>query len=495
METEKPQTGGSKKPPSPYDLNSNDNPGNVITQVQLRGENYEEWARAMKISLRARRKWGFIDGTHKQPDDGALEMEDWWTVQSMLVSWILNTIEPTLRSTVTYAENAKELWEDIRDRFSVVNGPRIQQLKAELADCKQQGMTMVSYYGKLKTLWDELANYEQIPRCSCGGCKCDIASKLEKRREEERVHQFLMGLDDASYGTVHSNILAGDPLPSLNRVYATLVQEERVKTISRSKEERGAVMGLAVQAGHRTKGRGETKDKSMVCSYCGKAGHDAKNCFQVIGYPEWWSDRPRNEGKTNNRNQQRSGTSAGHGRGGAARANAEHVAGSHVTRCDPEPGKSELPGLSNEQWQILVEMLNNRKTSENEKMTEANITSPPSEVPIRTPFPEEEYFEDDDTNVDVRGGTSAAHDETEGFEPVLETQNCTNTVPCSSDEPETVSNIAPPSQLGRGHRIRQPPVKLRDYVTNTMIKLSLSARSSATSHDSVWLLLCVDIAG
>ncbi|KAJ1375274.1 putative retrovirus-related Pol polyprotein from transposon, partial [Sesbania bispinosa] len=75
-------------------------------------------------------------------------------------------------------------------------------------------------------------------------------------------------------------------------------------------------------------------------------------------------------------------------------------------------------------------------------------------------------------------------DETEGFEPVLETQNCTNTVPCSSDEPETVSNIAPPSQLGRGHRIRQPPVKLRDYVTNTMIKLSPSARSSATSHDS-----------
>lgn len=28
-----------KKTPSPYDLNSNDNPGSIITQVQLRGEN------------------------------------------------------------------------------------------------------------------------------------------------------------------------------------------------------------------------------------------------------------------------------------------------------------------------------------------------------------------------------------------------------------------------------------------------------------------------
>ena len=81
--------------------------------MQLRGKNYEEWARAIKILLCARRKWGFIHGTHKLPDESALEMEDWWTVQCMLVSWILNTIEPTLCATVTYMENAKELWEHI----------------------------------------------------------------------------------------------------------------------------------------------------------------------------------------------------------------------------------------------------------------------------------------------------------------------------------------------------------------------------------------------
>ncbi|MCI56293.1 receptor-like serine/threonine kinase, partial [Trifolium medium] len=58
-----------KKNPSPYDLNSNDNPGSVIMQVQLRGENYDEWSRAVKTSLRARRKWGFIDGTIKNPEE------------------------------------------------------------------------------------------------------------------------------------------------------------------------------------------------------------------------------------------------------------------------------------------------------------------------------------------------------------------------------------------------------------------------------------------
>lgn len=119
---------------------------------------------------------------------------------------------------------------------------------------------MVAYYSKLKTLWDELTNYEQIPICSCGGCKCDIVSKLEKRREEERVHQFLMGLDDATYGTFRSNLVATDPLPSLNRAYSTLIQDERMRMITRANEEKGEVMGLGVQTGGRgMKGRGDGK--------------------------------------------------------------------------------------------------------------------------------------------------------------------------------------------------------------------------------------------
>ncbi|XP_072077788.1 uncharacterized protein [Arachis hypogaea] len=318
-EDSKKDEDGSNKGPSPYDLSVSDDPGNVITQVQLRGENYEEWARAVKVSLRARRKWGFLDGTHKKPQEGASEMEDWWTVQSMLVSWVMNTIEPRLRSTISYTEDAKDLWEEIKERFSIVNGPRIQQLKAELAECKQQGLAMVEYYGKLKTLWDELANHEPVLRCSCGGCKCDIGSRLDKRREEEKVHQFLMGLEDVSYGTVRSNILATDPLPSLNRVYATLVQEERMKMISRTKEDKGSLMGLAVHTGYKHKSRNEIKP--LVCSHCGRTGHEIKGCFQLIGYPEWWGDRSRDEKGSN--------TKTSHKQGGRLRGGLSYVPTQH----------------------------------------------------------------------------------------------------------------------------------------------------------------------
>ena len=332
-----------RKKPSPYDLNSNDNPGSIITQVQLRGENYEEWAKAVRTSLRARRKWGFLDSTVQQPNEDSPEIEDWWTVQSMVVSWILNTIETSLRSTISYRENAKELWDDIKERFLVVNGPRVQQLKSELAECKQKGMAMVNYYGKLKTLWDELGNYQQIPTCTCEGCKCNIKAQLERRREEEKVHQFLMGLDDVLYGTVRSNLLATDPLPSLNRVYSILIQEERVKAIVRTKEERIEIVGWAVQTGGGMRERENTKDKGIVCSNCNRTGHDTMSCFQLVGYPDWWGDRPRHEGKGVARvkgQQQGRGTNSGRGRG--VRANAAQVAVQRAPETATEVDKGGL---------------------------------------------------------------------------------------------------------------------------------------------------------
>ena len=68
---------GVKKNYSSYDLYASDNPWNIIMQVQLCGEIYDEWARVVKISLWAWRKWGFIDGTHMKPENDAHELEDW----------------------------------------------------------------------------------------------------------------------------------------------------------------------------------------------------------------------------------------------------------------------------------------------------------------------------------------------------------------------------------------------------------------------------------
>lgn len=129
-------------------------------------------------------------------------MEDWWTIQALLVSWIKMTIELTLHSNISHKDVAQDLWEHLKRRFSVLNGPRIQQIKAELACCKQRGLAIESYFGKLNRIWDSMAIYRPLRVCKCGKCTCDLGTLQEKDREEDKVDQFLYGLDNAYFRTV-----------------------------------------------------------------------------------------------------------------------------------------------------------------------------------------------------------------------------------------------------------------------------------------------------
>ncbi|XP_010513329.1 PREDICTED: uncharacterized protein LOC104789305 [Camelina sativa] len=310
------KTEGSKPVVSAFQLAPTKNPGAIIAQVQFNGDNFDEWAQAVRTALQVKKKYGFVDGTVSKPSEDEADYEDWLSAKSMVTLWILNTIDPKVRRTLGNKEDPKELWMEIKDRFSEANGPRIQEIKAELAHCCQGNMSVIEYYGKLQMLWEDLANYDKVIACKCGGCSCNINVELEKKKEDDRIHQFLLGLDTALYGGVRTSIISIDPLPNMNQVYSKVKSVERVNTVMRGREQENTQVAFAVRGGQHTSGK-EEKGK-MVCSVCKKSGHTADTCFQVIGYPEWWSERPRGIGSFA-RGGGRQGT--GRGRGGMARAN------------------------------------------------------------------------------------------------------------------------------------------------------------------------------
>ncbi|KAI4296877.1 hypothetical protein L6164_036796 [Bauhinia variegata] len=67
-------------------------------------------------------------------------------------------------------------------------------------------------------LWDGLDSYRTIPNCD------QFKARIEKR-EEDRMIQFLIGLNDA-YNTVRSNILMMSPLPNVRQADSLVIQEE-----------------------------------------------------------------------------------------------------------------------------------------------------------------------------------------------------------------------------------------------------------------------------
>ena len=79
----------------------------------------------MTISLNAKSKLGFVDGTitvlpaKTKPDDHA----SWKRCNDMILSWILNSLTPDLADSVIYSNTAQEVWEDLRDHFHQSNAP------------------------------------------------------------------------------------------------------------------------------------------------------------------------------------------------------------------------------------------------------------------------------------------------------------------------------------------------------------------------------------
>ena len=120
----------------------------------------------------------------------------------MICPWIINGIESKLCTSIAFVETAAAMWENLRERYAMANTSKIHQFKADIAECKQEGLDAVEFYSKLIGMWSELSNYTKIPQCTCRKCECNVGGKVVKMIEQEQTHQFLMGLNDETYGNV-----------------------------------------------------------------------------------------------------------------------------------------------------------------------------------------------------------------------------------------------------------------------------------------------------
>ncbi|CAH9063368.1 unnamed protein product [Cuscuta epithymum] len=349
-------------PSSPYYLSNSDIPGINICGVTLRGEsNYREWATATKNAFRAKRKLVFLDGSISRPTTNNDDLDDWYSVNSMLVGWLMSSIDPAVRSNVAYMDSVHDLWDDLKVRFDVADPMRMHELKDAIRSCKQAGKSVTIYFGRLKSLWDDYSNYRLLPQCKCGGCSCNLDKEFLKSVEIEKTHEFLMGLDSNVYATLRSNVLSMTSLPPLNKVYQLVVQEERHRNVTRTPENSDNAVAFAIRPS-----RSFTTDKEkLFYTHCKKDNHDFKHCFKLSGnYPEWWFANKGGRGRG-------SSPGTGRGRGGPTTVTAHAVQVNESPTCSSAPiERASLPMLSDAQWSDFLKMLQNGKNSfSTEKLT------------------------------------------------------------------------------------------------------------------------------
>ena len=106
-----------------------------------------------------------------------------------------------------------------------------------------------------------------------------------------------MKLND-EYEYVRSQLLAMDPLPTVNKAYYTVQQIEKQKQVTSHTFEptaffanlnnKGSNSGRKDVRGSRNDGRNDGK---RFCTGCNQEGHTVDHCFEKIGYPDWYKGK------------------------------------------------------------------------------------------------------------------------------------------------------------------------------------------------------------
>ncbi|GKB34086.1 putative RNA-directed DNA polymerase [Tanacetum coccineum] len=285
--------------------NSDFNVTNVIS-IKLSGtENYRVWAAAMRLAINTRNKTNFIDDTCLKETyaSSAVYSSQWDRCNSIVLSWLLNSVSDDLYLGQIFSENASEVWSELKETYDKLDGSVTLNLLNKIHNFKQGELTVSEYYHKLNSLWREFDIMTKLPKCSCAA------------REDVLVHnqlmklmQFLMGLNDV-YQPIRSSILSRENLPEVKDAFAIISREESHRGIASTSSgslAKPQISGFVSSTNNWSNNGNKKNNKkfshnnpnyrgpnpNLKCTNCEKTGHTADRCFDLIGYPPGYNRNP-----------------------------------------------------------------------------------------------------------------------------------------------------------------------------------------------------------
>lgn len=91
-----------------------------LTSHKLNGTNYLERAQFVHLAIDGRGKLWHLTGETRKPELGDPKMNAWRSENSMVIAWLLNSIEPAIGKPYLFLPTAKDVWEAVRETYSDV---------------------------------------------------------------------------------------------------------------------------------------------------------------------------------------------------------------------------------------------------------------------------------------------------------------------------------------------------------------------------------------
>ncbi|XP_050920116.1 uncharacterized protein LOC127137731 [Lathyrus oleraceus] len=239
----------------------------------------------MKRALGGKMKIEFIDGSLPVPADSFDPSLRAWNRCNMLVhSWIMNSVSDSISQSIVFMENALDVWNDLKERFSQGDLIRIFELQQEIYNLKQETKSVIDFFSNLKILWEELDLYLHLPTCTCRiKCSCEAMRSARSHHQLLQIIRFLIGLND-QFVVVKPQILLMDPLPTMNKIFSMVIQHKRQIQLPIPNDESQTLINVADSKRFGARNNA-FKHVIRVCTFCGKTNHTVENCFKKHGVP------------------------------------------------------------------------------------------------------------------------------------------------------------------------------------------------------------------
>ncbi|KAK1683096.1 hypothetical protein QYE76_043944 [Lolium multiflorum] len=139
---------------------------------KLTGENFMIWKTQVMPAIRGAQLAGNLDGSIKAPEVELITKDDtgkelnipnpayarWIAEDQTVLGYLLRNMTREVLVQVAGLESAAEVWASVTEMFSAVSQSRIVHLRTALAKTQKENMSAKAYFGRIKSLADEMAN-------------------------------------------------------------------------------------------------------------------------------------------------------------------------------------------------------------------------------------------------------------------------------------------------------------------------------------------------
>lgn len=251
--------------------------------------------------IKAAQYEGYLDGTEPAPpklvelikEDKTKhtainpDYERWLKEDQQLLAHINNSLSREVLGQVAMMTTSADVWTALSNMYAAQSQARVTNLRMQLVNCKKGGQTAAAYFGKMKTLGDELAAAGRpVP-------------------DEELVTFILAGLD-FDYNPLVSSVVGRTNPISLSELYAQILAYDmrlqmlqdnagHSSSVNAASRGRGGCRGRG-NFGRGYGGRGNNNNNispppkaggqggaKPICQVCKKKGHEAdvcRHCFE-----------------------------------------------------------------------------------------------------------------------------------------------------------------------------------------------------------------------